>query len=144
MKRKTLFLLTALLAMSFVSCENEANWDIVPQSVHAAFWEKYPNAKRVEWENKGNYKVADFIHDNMEKEAWFHYDGGWHMTETDIPYGRLPQAVKDAFQASEYAAWRIDDIDMIEKNGEETIYIIEVESMNRDVDLYYNENGELV
>ena len=143
MKQKTLFLLTALLTMSFASCENEANWDIVPQSVRTAFLEKYPNAKRIEWENKGNYKVVDFVYNKMEAEAWFEYDGTWYMTETDVPYKKLPQAVKNAFQASGHAKWRIDDIDMIEKIGEETIYIIEVESINKDVDLHYNEHGEL-
>jgi len=52
-----------------------------------------------------------------------------------------PQAVKDFFQASKYATWRIDDADMIEKNGTETIYIIEVESGNRDMKLHHNGEG---
>lgn len=54
----------------------------------------------------------------------------------------------DAFMASEYATWRIDDIDYILRNGVETIYVIEVEGekdgVRMDVDLYYTEDGVLV
>ena len=144
-KKTLLFLLAALMTTSFISCDkDDANWGIVPDSVRTAFEAKYPNAKRVEWENKGNYKVADFYQDNMETEAWFESDGTWYMTETDIPYNLLPQTIKTSFEESEYTTWRIDDVDKIEKNGSETIYIIEVEKNNLDIDLYYNGEGTLI
>lgn len=147
MKRKTFYLLAAILTISFVfvSCDSDdSNWDIVPTEVRSAFSEKYPSAQRVEWENKGDYKVADFINNNLETSAWFDSKGVWYMTETDIPYGSLPQAVKDSFEGSEYSTWKIDDVDMLERKDSETIYIIEVELQNQEIDLYYSVEGILI
>ena len=41
----------------------------------------------------------------------------------------LPEAVRTAFAATEYAAapWSVDDVDMLEREGVETVYVIEVE-----------------
>lgn len=146
MKQKTLILLAAIMTMSFIGCsdDDDSNWDIVPEEVRAAFTEKYPAAKSVEWENKGGYKVADFINNNQETSAWFDVSGIWYMTETDIPYSSLPEAVKDAFQASDYHSWKIDDVDMLERKGVETVYIIEVEQQNKELDLYYSPQGILI
>lgn len=146
MKKKTIFLLTAILAISFLSCDNDddSNWNIVPSEVRSAFSEKYPSAQRIEWENKGTYKVAEFINNNLETSAWFDSNGTWYMTETDIPYNSLPQSVKDSFQSGEYSTWRIDDVDMLERKDTEVIYIIEVESQNNEIDLYYSTEGILI
>lgn len=81
--------------------------------------------------------------------AWFDASYQWQMTETDIPQDMIPDAVWAAFDATEYADWRIDDIDMLRRGGVETIYIIEVEGttadgIRQDVDLYFSEDGVLV
>ena len=108
------------------------------------------------WSEKSGYYVADFTaamvkadSDRVRYSAWFDSRCEWHMTETDIPFDMLPEAVRTAFAASEYADWRIDDVDMLVRNGVELIYIIEVEGTNADgvkqeVDLYYSEDGVLV
>ena len=52
------------------------------------------------------------------------------MTETEIRFDALPQAVREAFAASEYASWRVDDrVDVLYRAGdvEPEIYVIEVE-----------------
>jgi len=147
MKTRILFLFLALLpTVSFISCSNDddANWDIVSTELRSAFDEKYPSAQRTEWENKGSYKVADFIYNNMETSAWFDSNGIWYMTETDLPFSSLPQAVKNAFQASDYSTWTIDDVDMLERKDTEVVYIIEVEQQNNEVDLYYSAEGILI
>lgn len=146
MRQKFLFLALALLTMSFVSCndDDDANWDIVPTEVRTAFAEKYPSAQKTEWENKGGYKVAEFVHNSMGASAWFDTSGIWYMTETDIPFNSLPQAVKDAFAASDYSTWRIDDVDMLERKDTEVVYVIEVELQNNEVDLYYSAEGILI
>lgn len=147
MKQKTLLLLLALLSVSFMSCsddDDDANWNIVPTEVRNSFTEMYPNASRTEWEDKGGYKVAEFIHNGMEADAWFDATGTWFMTETDLPFNSLPQAVRNAFAASEYSTWRVDDVDMLERRGLEVVYIIEVELQNNEFDLYYSAEGILV
>ena len=79
-------------------------------------------AGRVEWDWEDGYYVADFYDDRYETEAWFTPGGEWVMTETDIPYAALPQAVKTAFEGSEYADWRVDDADQVERRDMETLY----------------------
>lgn len=144
---KNVFFLAALSLCLFQSCDNDDN-EPVPGYVNAvtkaAFDEKYPSAKDVEWETRNDYIIVDFKQDKIEKEAWFDNNGGWYMTETDIPFAQLPEAVKTAFQQSEYAAWKVDDVDMIERKDAETVYVLEVEQGNNDVDLYYSPDGILV
>ncbi|HIZ88222.1 MAG TPA: PepSY-like domain-containing protein [Candidatus Coprenecus pullistercoris] len=130
--------------------------DELKNELQAALLEKYPDAQNVVWSEKSGYYVADFAapivraaNDMISYSAWFDNRCQWHMTETDIPYDMLPEAVRTAFAASEYADWRIDDVDMLLRGGVETLYIIEVEGTNADgvrqeVDLYYSEDGVLV
>ena len=87
-------------------------------------YEKYPNAQRVDWELQRDHYVADFRDNNIEKEAWFNTKGEWVMTESDIPFEDLPQAIQTAFGESEYKDWRVDDVDMLERVEMETMYVI--------------------
>ncbi|MDH6305085.1 putative membrane protein YkoI [Parabacteroides sp. PF5-5] len=145
MKTKT-FLLSALLVcntLAFTSCNDDDNY--TPEDVVVnAFKSKYPQATKVEWETKAGYKVADFHFNKNELEAWFEPTGEWVMTETDITYNELPQAVQNSFKASSYADWKVDDVDKLERHNTETVYIIEVEQGKQEVDLYYTEDGSLI
>lgn len=145
MKLKIFTLLLALGATwSLQSCDNNDDESInVPVELQNAFSSKYPNAANVKWESKSGYYIADF-YDGYEASAWFTQDGKWKMTETDIPYDALPQAVKTSFEASEHKSWIIDDVDKLEREGFETVYVIEVENQNQEMDLYYSVNGELI
>lgn len=131
--------------MSFVSCDDDDNINVsnLPGAIQKEFSTKYPNAQIEEWEQKNGYSVVDFRWDGFEAEAWFGANG-WVMTETDIPYQALPEAVKTSFEASRYANWKIEDIDKVERIHTETIYVIEVESGDADFDLYYSSNGILI
>lgn len=51
---------------------------------------------------------------------------------------------KSAFESSEYAKWKIDDVDMLERLDMETVYVIEVESGKQEFDLYYSAEGILI
>ena len=116
MKLKIYTLLLALsVTWSLQSCDNDDDGSIaVPAELQSAFSSKFPNAANVKWETKSGYYVADF-YDGYEASAWFTQDGKWQMTETDIPYNALPQAVKTSFESSEYASWKRDDIDKLER-----------------------------
>lgn len=147
MMKKNVFLLVALSLCLFQSCDKNDNEPVpgyVSAETKAAFDEKYPSAKDVEWETRNDYLIVGFKHDKVEKEAWFDNSGAWYMTETDIPFAQLPDAVKTAFQQSEYSTWEVDDVDMIERRDAETVYVLEVEQGNSEVDLYYSPDGILV
>lgn len=139
MKLKIYTLLLALsVTWSLQSCDNDDDGSIaVPAELQSAFSSKFPNAANVKWETKSGYYVADF-YDGYEASAWFTQDGKWQMTETDIPYNALPQAVKTSFESSEYASWKRDDIDKLERTGVETVFVIEVEKQNQEVDIIHN------
>ncbi len=123
----------------------------ISPEVKAAFAERYPNARGVEWEVRGGYAVADFSYEPtaggqwVSSSAWFDQTNGtWLMSEDDLPYSRLPQAVTDAFKASEYASWQVDDVDVIRRQGVTLLYVIEVESGRQEMSLYFTEDGTLV
>lgn len=148
MKLKIYALVVALsAAWSLQSCDNNDDESLaVPAELQSAFSSKYPNVTNVKWETKSGYYVADF-YDGYEASAWFTQDGKWQMTETDIPYSALPQAVKTAFETGEYTktlGWHIDDVDKLEREGWETTFVIEVEKQNQEVDLYYSTEGVLI
>lgn len=146
MKAKV-FIMSALVfgALSLASCEQIDNYKYTPGSaVTKAFEDKYPGAEPTSWENKAGLDKVEFMNGPYEADAWFDKDGNWVMTETDIPYNALPQAVKDSFEASQYADWKVDDVDMIERPDAETMYILEVEKGEMEVDLHYMADGILI
>lgn len=147
------FFMTAMMiaaATTFIACEKNNSEGIINKEVEEALIDKYPSATQVDWASKDGYSVAAFRngHNGDNCSAWFDHQGGWHMTKTDISYNQLPDAVRSAFEASEYATWEIDDIDKIERREAEVVYVIEVEGRvdGREVefDLYYSTDGVLI
>lgn len=144
MKTKTLFLvLTAGCLLAGTACDNDDNY-LPDETVVSAFNSKYPNAKRIEWENKKGYKVADFTLDAKEAEAWFDDKGNWLLTETDIPFNALPMAIQSEFVVSPYGTWHVEDVDVLTRPDAATVYVVEVEKGEQEIDLYYAEDGTLL
>lgn len=145
---KKYFFIPALIFTIFFAQGCDDNDDLSTpdgnKNVENIFKERYPNATHTEWEKKGEYWVADFWQDGKEVEAWFTVSGTWHQAETDITYAALPEAVKTAFQTGDYKDWRVEDVDMIERNNEETFYLLDVERGNQDYDLSYAPDGTLI
>ena len=161
MKRNTILMTLLVSTLALAGCnkdeDNGSREPAVSKQAQAALTEKYPNATNVRWTAKDKYVVASFslpesraAEAGIDLAAWFDNGGAWYMTETDIPFTALPEAVQTAFEASEYASapWRTDDVDMLEREGVETIYVIEVEKrengIETEIDLYYSADGVLV
>ncbi|MDR2980434.1 MAG: PepSY-like domain-containing protein [Bacteroidales bacterium] len=83
--------------------------------------EIYPHAKRVEWDYDDGYLTAEFYDNGMEIKIWFDNNGNWLCVKTEMPFSKLPQNIKDAFTNSDYAHWRIDDIDYIQIRKDPTV-----------------------
>ena len=133
---KTTLLFVAVCGFFFSSAMAQA--DIYKKALSA----KYPNAQNVEWEAEDGYMTAEFLGEHsQEVEVWFDMKGNWVRTKTDMLFKHLPEVIKKAYQSSQYAKWRIDDIDFIEKPTEESIYIIEVEKMEQEHKLIVSEKG---
>lgn len=143
MKLHLLSLIAGVLCLT--ACDNDDHNPAPNSAVTKAFSAKYPSASRVEWEYKGSYITAEFFDGQFETTAWFDNTGQWFMTETELRnINHLPQAVLEAFKASEYATWRTDDVDRLERLDAETIYIIEVKNGRQEFDLIYSEDGILI
>ncbi len=144
---KRLFLIPACIAGLFIfqGCEDDDNnLHSGNEAVENAFTAKYADATHVDWGKKGDYWVVDFNKDAKNMEAWFGQNGEWYLTETDLSFDMLPEAVRTAFSAGEYQSWHIDDIDMVERKDMETIYVLEVENGEQEYDLYYSPDGTLI
>ena len=87
-------LMTLASAVALVGCDKNDDAVQVPAQVETAFHAMYPNATDVRWSGRSGYMVADFRESGVANSAWFDHSGGWHMTDTDIPYQALPEAVK--------------------------------------------------
>lgn len=142
--RMTIFTSLLLGGFAFTSCDDDNDNYTPGEEIVNVLYEKYPNAQRVDWELQRDHYVADFRDNNIEKEAWFNTKGEWVMTESDIPFEDLPQAIQTAFGESEYKDWRVDDVDMLERVEMETMYVIEVEKGKQEFDLFYAEDGILI
>ena len=148
MKRNIFGILLAVCSLlAFSACEKEDDVLVsdVPQAVLNTFKAKYPNILP-EWESKQGYYVAEFFQEGIETEMWITAQGEWAMTEMDLGMNLnlLPQPVLDAFKASTYATWQVDDMDKYERT-DRTFYLIEVETAGQaDRDLFYNPDGTLI
>ena len=113
-KKKTLSVLTmAATALLFAACDKDEvggpGDSHISQEVLAAFNARYPGAQDVRWALRGDYAVANFFFEAARTEsrannaAWFeNANGQWAMTETNIDFAALPQAVREGFDASKY------------------------------------------
>lgn len=158
MKRLVFIVTIACAACMLYGCDKseDGGGPAVSPRAEAALLARYPAATDVVWRISSSYSVAEFslpavraaAHGGRDHAAWFDDGGEWYMTETDIVFGSLPSAVQAAFRDSEYAGWRIDDVDMLEREGVETVYVIEAEGRSggreTEVDLYYSSDGVLV
>ncbi len=148
MNSKILVLLSVLFLSAFaISCSNDDDKTNknVPEAVTKAFEELNPNVNP-KWEYEDSYYVADFTKNNNETEMWFTAEGKWMLTVTDLTQNQLPTAITSAIAASAYSNWTYDDEKLIERNGFDALYKIEMEEKGtgNEVTLYYAANGMLV
>lgn len=138
------FMLLLVAAAALTACNDDDNWSVSQQALDA-FKVKYPTAQNVQWMRWRGYYVAEF-NQTVESQptdnlAWYDVSGIWYLTQSDIPYALLPQAVSDAFTSSEYAAWQVDDVESVERPNMATVYTLECEGAYRNTLLYYTADG---
>ena len=157
--RMTIFASLLLAGFAFTSCDDDNDNYTPDEKIVNVLYEKYPNAQRIDWELQHDHYVADFYDNNIEKEAWFNTKGEWVMTESDILFKNLPEAVQTAFNESDYKNWKIEDVDInnnyqpntvpevlknfINKNyPQATIVDIEVEKGITEIDILHDNKAK--
>jgi hypothetical protein len=147
MKRIILTVILAVSAMTLFSCEKYEDGKPV-KSVREAFAEMYPDARDVKWDMElTGWKVSfetGTPPDVKESEAWYDRNGNWLRTETDLLASALPQVVKDALAASEYASAVLDagDVEFVE-TPDGNFYQLEVILKGLEVKLKVSEDGKI-
>ncbi len=159
MKFLSLLILALGLALGLYACDRNDDDKKVGIEVLKAFEQRFPQAVQIDWDVEGRYCIAEFkdvlpqipdlttegipANTLFELEAWFDNSANWKMTVIDLPYKVLPQAVKQGFTTSNYGAWKVEDADVIQRNGVDVIYVIEVEQNNKERYLYFTKDGVL-
>lgn len=95
----------------------------------------YPGAKILEAERKQGAIQVEIFHENKEKEVFFlETDYQWLGSEWDVKESELPAAVKTSIASTNYAYYRIDDIDFVQKPYVE-YYDIDMQQLGHKVRL---------
>ncbi len=127
----------------------------VPQSVIAAFSNRFPDVKLKKWEQRKEGYIATYRKDGKKYFAYYAADGAWKGTETPIKWTRnLPEAVKAGWKKTDYYSWYVLDIKKID-TPEQPLYTLHVDnSSTLDSDhkdafreeyvLFFSASGELV
>lgn len=117
----------------------------VPATVTEAFKTKYPGASNVEWKDKLSGFVAEFDDNGGHYEARFNNKAVWQYTEQVIAESALPDPVKDGFNKSKWAEWKIDNVTKIELPGDKVQYRLHVvKSDLQKKNLLFNSEGRLL
>lgn len=116
---------------------------VIPDAIKEYIATNYPQAKIIETDfENGRYEV-DIIEGAKHKELIFDPEGEWISTETEVGKAEIPSVVISALEASEYGAYRIDDIDYFETPSG-NYYLFELESGSREVHLKINLQGVII
>lgn len=153
---KSFGILILLCALTFSAALYASNWEDgkarIKIEILNAFQQKFPNATDVEWDKEGRYYVAEFKsvpetganRQPCDMEAWFDSRANWKMTVSDVVYSILPAVVKDAFTSGNFGTWNVENAHIVERDGKENLYLLEVEHGRSERDLIYNQKGVLV
>ena len=158
MKMSKLLMMLLCGALFLSSCSDDddeinVSEKNVPTAVLKSFQKQYKNVGDVKWEQKNQYHVARFNGGTLGRavgyttSAWFTEDGTQHQADQDIDFNALPSVVKDALAAymqQFYADWKVDDCEVVVRNGMSLIYVIEIEKGDLEREISISELGDVL
>lgn len=139
MARIILFL--ALILASTVSFGQIRN---IPKEVTDNFEAQYPTAEQAEFkDNLVNVQVS-FILDGAAMVATYTNKGLWKHTEKEWSYDKLEDEIKDGFEKSKYADWKVIETKIVYQPGGTERYRIKAEKNEvTKRNLFFNKSGRL-
>jgi hypothetical protein len=136
---KSLFFIVGIISLAYFPASAQKLKDSqVPASVKNTFEKKYPGVKGSWDKEDANYEV-NFKQDGKSMSALIDVNGTIVETETSIPVGNLPQAVKSYVQ-KHYAGLKIKEAAKIVKASGEINYEAEVNKK----DIVFDANGNFL
>lgn len=115
----------------------------LPTEVSAFIAEKYAGATvlKFKYEHRG-YEV-EIQHEGLVKELFFDAKGAWICSEWELARTQLPEAVTAAIAASEYASYKIDEVEYFESPSE-AYYVVEFKARKHDITVCFAPDGTIV
>ena len=146
MKRISLYVVSVCLWATYSLGVCACNGPVVPQKYKQALQTMYPKASHVDWDFDDGYYSAEFHLDNTEIKVYFDMEAKWFKRKTEYrTLSQLPAPIQQAVKSSQYAAWKVEDIELLEwadKTGNEDYYKIEVERGETEYDFYLRTDGK--
>lgn len=128
------------ISVTMLSCTQSG--DQVPEKVKNAFTQKFPKAKKVEWEMEDEQEwEAEFKMDGKDYSANFSVAGEWMETEYAIESTELPTAVITALNEN-YADYEIEKAELAETK-EGTSYELELEVGDEEFEVTITATGQI-
>ncbi|MBB6612680.1 PepSY-like domain-containing protein [Pontibacter sp. Tf4] len=143
MKLMTLsFVAASAFSLSFLGLDTDKDLkqSEVPSVVLNAVTTAHPGVANIEWEKTKDLYEAEFDKDTKEYTVQLNASGTIVQTKIDATEAELPATVKSAI-SSAYANQKIDDVDVVEKNGR-TYYQVELDGKLKDTKLVFDETGK--
>jgi hypothetical protein len=142
MKRQ--IMLTAFVCVITLISAN-AQLREIPKEVEKAFTAQYPGIDSAEYkDNLVNVKVH-FTQNGEKMIASYTNKGLWKETEKQWSYEQLDQAIKDGFEKSKYADWKVVETIVLYRPNNVELYRVKVEKSElQKKNLYFNTKGRLV
>ena len=140
--KKYLFLLVAVASLGLTTgCDDDDDRTVpVPDAVADTFGGMYPNASDVERER--DVLEVEIIEGRKHREVCFDSNGNWLSTRTELQRQEVPAEVLAALDNSQYADWRVDDIDHFETPADEWYrFELEEPQSDREVELRIRPDG---
>jgi hypothetical protein len=137
MKKYLIATILAALSASIVFAQDKIS---VPKAVKAAFAQKYPNVKGVNWEKeKGNYEANWGGKSHEDSSALFAPSGQFIEIAKAIPASQLPASALD-YVKTHYKGSSIKEAALITDAKGKISYEAEV----NDKDVVFDEHGKFI
>ena len=112
----------------------------VPSVVHNTIKAKFPGALDIDWEKNGDSYEAEFDSNGIEYTAYVAPEGKLISYKHDMKVADFPAAIAATINA-EYAGYKIDEAEKVEKNNI-IYYQVKLESkQKKDLRLIFSADG---
>lgn len=116
----------------------------LPESIIDFINTRYSGARIIDIETEHNRLEIDILHNNRGKEIQFNnMDYAWILTKYDVAVSEISAAVMTTLNNSEYASYRIDDVEFYE-TPDASYYRFELESGSTEVVLKIDTEGNVI
>jgi hypothetical protein len=133
---KTLFMVLMMFYTNHIIAQSI--YKNIPPVVIKTFTGKYQGAVVKNWSTANNWYTVKATEGAHKYYATFDQSGKWIMTTEKVNWPwHLPPVIKTAFNNSQYGAWNIYTVKIVEKPSGQ-FYQLTVDDRNHPVDMFHD------